>query len=149
MAHLYFEDFAPGRRFTTATLTLTASDIVEFARRFDPQIFHLDPEAARSTVYGGLIASGIQTIALTFKLFLDTGAIATSSLGSPGLDEIRWLRPVRPGDTLHVIAEVVSARASTSKPDRGVATIRYETLNQRDEIVMTMLGHQLLRRRTV
>jgi acyl dehydratase len=147
MADLYFEDFTPGRGFTTALSTITASDIVDFARRFDPQIFHLDPEAAQRTIYGGLIASGIQTIAVTFKLFLDTGLIAASSLGSPGLDEIRWLRPVRPGDTLRVSAVVVAASPSRSRPDRGVVTIRYETLNQRDETVMTMLGHQLLRRR--
>jgi acyl dehydratase len=88
---LYLEDFTPGRRFTTASLTLTEADIRDFAHRFDPQPFHLDPETARATVYGGLIASGIQTIAVTFKLFLETGAVAASSLGSPGLDEIRWL----------------------------------------------------------
>ncbi len=107
----------------------------------------VDPQAAKETIYGGLIASGLQTIALTFKLFLESGALAPSSLGSPGLDEIRWKAPVRPGDTLHVVAEVLEVRPSTSKPDRGIVRMLYTTLNQRGETVMTMIGNQLLRRR--
>lgn len=144
---MYFEDFTVGRTFESPSVTVTEADIVAFARRFDTQPFHLDAEAARQSPYGGLIASGIHTIALTFKLFLDTGALAAASLGSPGLDEIRWLRPVRPGDTLRVVIEVLAARPSSSKPDRGIVTFRYQTLDQRGETVMTMVGHQLLRRR--
>lgn len=102
---------------------------------------------AKATVYGGLIASGLQTIALTFKLFLETGTLAGSSLGSPGLDEIRWKAPVRPGDTLHVVAEVLETRPSTSKTDRSIVRILYTTLNDRNEPVMTMIGNQLCRRR--
>lgn len=144
---LYFEDFKAGDRFESARLTVSEALIVEFGRFYDAQVFHTDPEAAKTTVYGGLIASGLQTIALTFKLFLETGTIAASSLGSPGLDEIRWRAPVRPGDTLHVVAEVLETRASTSKPDRGIVRVLYTTRNQQGDAVMTLIGNQLLRRR--
>jgi len=144
---LFFDDFKAGDRFESAPLTVSESMILEFARFYDHQPFHVDAEAARTSIYGGLIASGLQTIALTFKLFLETGTIAGSSLGSPGLDEIRWLAPVRPGDTLRVAAEVLEARPSTSKPDRGLVRLRYTTLNQRGEPVMTLIGNQLCRRR--
>jgi acyl dehydratase len=143
----YFDDFKPGDRFQSAPLTVTEALIVEFGRFYDPQLFHTDPQAASETIYGGLIASGLQTIALTFKLFLETGTLAGSSLGSPGLDEIRWKVPVRPGDTLHVVAEILEVRASSSKPDRGVVRIHYTTMNQRGEAVLTFVGNQLLRRR--
>ena len=144
---LYFEDFKTGDRFDSATLPITEALIVEFARFYDPQVFHVDPEAAKATVYGGLIASGLQTIGLTFKLFFQTGVLSACSLGSPGLDEIRWTAPVRPGDTLRVAAEVLATRPSSSKPDRGIVKILYTTLNQRDEVVMTLIGNQLCRRR--
>jgi acyl dehydratase len=144
---LYFEDFKPGDRFESASLTVTEALIVEFARFYDAQVFHTDPEAARATIYGGLIASGLQTIALTFKLFLETGVVAPSSLGSPGLDEVRWKAPVRPGDTLRVVIEVLEVLPSTSKPDRGIVRMLYTTLNQRGETVTTLIGNQLCRRR--
>jgi len=147
MSDLYFEDFTVGRQFQTASVTVTEAVILDFARRFDPQPFHVDVEAARHTPFGGLIASGIHTLALTFRLFLDTQAVAACSLGSPGLDEVRWLSPVRPGDTLRVIAEVSAARPSTSKPDRGIVTVAYRTLNQHEQVVMTLKSHQLLLRR--
>ena len=143
----YFDDFKPGERFQTAPLLVSETLIVEFGRFYDPQPFHIDPQAAKETIYGGLIASGLQTIALAFKLFLESGTLAASSLGSPGLDEIRWMSPVRPGDTIRVVAEVLESRPSTSKPDRGILRILYTTLNQRGETVMTMIGNQLLRRR--
>ncbi|HET8577235.1 MAG TPA: MaoC family dehydratase [Methylomirabilota bacterium] len=144
---LYLEDFRPGDRFRSAELTVSEALILEFARFYDAQPFHADPEAAKATVYGGLIASGIQTIAITFKLFLETGALAACSLGSPGLDEIRWKLPVRAGDTVRVEVEVLEARDSTSKPDRGIVRLRYTAFNQRGEAVMTMIGNQLCRRR--
>jgi len=143
----YFEDFAPGARFESAPLTLTEALIVEYARFYDPQVFHTDPEAAKATVYGGLIASGLQTIGIAFKLFFETGVLAACSLGSPGLDEIRWKAPVRPGDTLRVVAEVLETRPSTSKPDRGMVRILFTTLNQRGETVTTLIGNQICRRR--
>ena len=144
---LYFEDFKPGDRFESATLTITEALIIEYARFYDPQPFHTDPEAARATVYGGLIASGMQTIGIAFKLFMQTGALAACSLGSPGLDEVRWKAPVRPGDVLRVVAEVLESRPSSSKPDRGIVRILFSTLNQRGETVATFIGNQLCRRR--
>ncbi|HEU5197396.1 MAG TPA: MaoC family dehydratase [Methylomirabilota bacterium] len=147
MRALYFEDFKLGDRFESAALTLTEARMLEYARFYDPQPFHTDPRAARATVYGGLIASGMQTIAIGFKLFLETGVLATCSLGSPGLDEIRWKAPVRPGDTLRVVAEVLETRPSSSKPDRGIVRILFTTLNQRGETVTTFIGNQLCRRR--
>ncbi len=143
----YFEDFAAGDEFETGQVAVSEADILDYARRFDPQPFHRDPEEAQRTDYGGLIASGFHTAALSFRLFLETGLLAGSSLGSPGLDDIRWIRPVRPGDTLRVTARVTATRASTSRADRGVVTLAYTTLNQRGEVVMSMLGRQLIRRR--
>jgi len=144
---LYFDDFKPGDRFDSAPLTITEALIIEFARFYDPQPFHTDPEAAKATVYGGLIASGLQTIGIGFKLFFETGVLSACSLGSPGLDEIRWKAPVRPGDTLRVVAEVLEVRPSSSKPDRGIVRILFTTLNQRGEAVSTFIGNQLCRRR--
>ena len=143
----YFEDFKAGDRFESGALMVSEELIVEYARFYDPQPFHTDPEAARGTLYGGLIASGLQTIGLSFKLFFETGVLSACSLGSPGLDEIRWKAPVRPGDTLRVVAEVLESRPSTSKPDRGIVRILYTTLNQRGEVVATLIGNQLCRRR--
>jgi acyl dehydratase len=143
----YFEDFKPGDRFESGTLPITEALIVEYARFYDPQPFHTDPEAARATVYGGLIASGLQTIGIAFKLFFETGVLSACSLGSPGLDEVRWKAPVRPGDTLRVVAAVLETRPSTSRPDRGIVRILYTTLNQRGETVATLIGNQLCRRR--
>jgi acyl dehydratase len=147
MAILYFEDFKVGDRFKSPGITVTEGQIIDFAMHYDPQVFHVDAEAARATPYGGLIASGIHTIALTFRLFLMTGALEGSSLGSPGFDELRWLRPVRPGDTLHVVGEVLEIKPSRSQRDRGIVRIRYTSYNQRDEQVLTVIGNQILRRR--
>lgn len=147
LTELYFDDFTPGEEIRTRGVTLTDGDIIDFALKFDPQPFHLDAEAARQSIFGGLIASGFHTMALTFRMFCQTNALAASSLGSPGIDEVRWLQPVRPGDTLSVVVRVLDTRASTSKPDRGIVNLQYTTLNQRGEPVMTMVAKQLLRRR--
>ncbi len=144
---LYFEDFAPGREFLTDGATVTESQILDFALAFDPQPFHMDAEAARQSIFGGLIASGFHTMALTFRLFAQTRALAASSLGSPGIDEVRWLRPVRPGDTLRATVQVVERRPSSSKPDRGIVRLQWSTLNQRGEPVLTMTSMQLVKRR--
>jgi acyl dehydratase len=144
---LYFEDFTPGREFRTDGATITEAQILDFALAFDPQPFHLDAEAAKESIFGGLIASGFQTMALTFRLFIQTRALAASSLGSPGVDELRWLRPVRPGDTLRAVVQVVEQRPSTSKPDRGIVRLHWASLNQRGEPVLTMTSMQLVRRR--
>jgi acyl dehydratase len=142
---MYFEDFKVGDELTSPGVTVTEAQIIDFALRFDPQPFHLDVTAASAGIFGGLIASGFHTLALTFRLFWQTGALGAASLGSPGLDELRWLRPVRPGDTLHVVAKVLETKRSTSKPDRGVVRIAYTTLNQNGEAVMTVVGNQLLK----
>ena len=145
---MYLEDFKAGDEFTSPGITLTESQIIDFALQFDPQPFHVDVTAAGAGVFGGLIASGFHTAALTFRLFWQTGVLGDASLGSPGIDELRWLKPVRPGDTLHVVARVLETRRSRSKPDRGVVKMSYTTRNQRGEDVMTLLGNQLLRART-
>ena len=144
---LYFEDFTPGREFRTDGATITEGQILDFALAFDPQPFHLDVEAAKQSIFGGLIASGFHTMALTFRLFAQTRALAACSLGSPGVDELRWLRPVRPGDTLRVVVRVAEQRPSTSKPDRGIVRLQWTTLNQAGEPVLTMTSMQLVRRR--
>ena len=147
MDDLYFEDFTVGREFRTDGVTVTESQILDFALAFDPQPFHLDAEAAKGTIFGGLIASGFHTMALTFRVFASTRALAACSLGSPGVDEVRWLRPVRPGDTLRATVQVLEQRPSGSKPDRGIVRLHWTSLNQRGEPVLTMVSMQLLKRR--
>ena len=144
---LYFEDFTVGREFRTDGATVTESQILDFALAFDPQPFHVDLEAAKQSMFGGLIASGFHSMALTFRLFAQTRALAACSLGSPGVDEVRWLRPVRPGDTLRATVQVVEQRPSGSKPDRGIIRLHWTALNQRSEPVLTMASMQLVKRR--
>ena len=144
---LYFEDFTVGREFRTDGATVTESQILDFALAFDPQPFHMDLEAAKRSMFGGLIASGFHSMALTFRLFAQTRALAACSLGSPGVDEVRWLKPVRPGDTLRATVQVVEQRPSGSKPDRGIIRLHWTALNQRSEPVLTMASMQLVKRR--
>lgn len=143
----YLDDLAPGQRFTSPGLTLTEAEIIDFAWRYDPQPFHLDANAAADSPYGGLIASGFQSLAICFRLFIQSGVLAESSMGSPGIDELRWLAPVRPGDTLHSEIEVLEVRPSSSKPDRGIARLKYQAVNQRGETVLGFVVNHLLRRR--
>lgn len=147
MAELYFDDFKVGDRFTTAAKTITEDMIVEFAKVYDPQPFHIDPVAAKRSHYGGLIASGFQTLALGFRLIYDTGILSAASMGSPGFDELRWLKPVRPGDTLRVEMEVMESRPSQSKPDRGIMRAAYKYLNQSGEPVLSYTVMHLLKRK--
>jgi len=142
---MFLEDFKVGDEFTSPGITLTESQIIDFALTFDPQPLHVDVTAATAGVFGGLIASGFHTAALTFRLFWQTGVLGEASLGSPGIDELRWLKPVRPGDTLHVVAKVLETRRSSSKPDRGIVKLSYTTVNQRGEAVISLLGNQLLK----
>ncbi|MBK7414368.1 MAG: MaoC family dehydratase [Dechloromonas sp.] len=144
----YLDDLFPGQHFKTPGITLTEADIIDFDLRYDPQPFHLDVNAAAESPYGGLIASGFQSLALCFRLFIQSGMLAESSMGSPGIDELRWLAPVRPGDTLHTEIEVIEVRPSKSKLDRGIARLRYHAVNQRGEVVLTLIINHLLRRRT-
>ena len=147
MNERYLDDFTVGERFVTRGVTLTESLIIGFAMTYDPQPFHIDVEAARESNYGGLIASGFQTLALGFRMVLETGIFRASSMGSPGFDELRWLLPVRPGDTLHTELEVTEKKPSRSKPDRGILRVAYRIRNQKEEDVLTFLSMHLLRRR--
>jgi len=144
----YWEDFAPGRVIETATRTLSEDDILRFAREWDPQTYHTDVEAARSSPYGGLIASGWHTGAVAMRLMCDSYLLETSCVGSPGLDELRWLKPVRPGDTLRLRSTVIEAMPSSKQPKRGTVLFRWEILNQNKEVVLSMRGRQLFLRRT-
>ncbi|HOI75911.1 MAG TPA: MaoC family dehydratase [Syntrophales bacterium] len=143
-----FDDFHVGDRFESPGLTMTESSIIDFALQFDSQAFHLDTEAAKESIYGGLIASGIHTIAVTFRLFLMTGVLK-NNLGSPGFDELRWLLPVRPGDTLRAMAEVLETKPHRSHQDRGIVRMRIATLNQRSETVQTIVCNLMIRRQPV
>jgi acyl dehydratase len=144
----YFEDYQLGKTYEyTDTITVDEQRITEFAREFDPQPFHVDPDEAAAGPFGGLIASGWHTAGIMMRLLAENYLSPASSLGSPGIDEIRWPAPVRPGDTLRIRATVASSRRSRTKPDRGVIHTRIEVLNQRDDIVMSLLAINLLRLR--
>ena len=143
---MYYEDFPVGFQFETATRQLSLGDMVGFAQLWDPQPFHVDEVAAQASPFGGIIASGFQTLIVAFRLTIATGFFEACSMGSPGMDIVRWMAPVRPGDCLRVRAEVMSARLSGSKPDRGLVTIRYEVLNQDDQPVACYSPVQILQR---
>jgi acyl dehydratase len=143
----YFEDFTPGQVIELGRHTITKERIVEFAREFDPQAFHTDEEAAKRTVYGGLLASGWHTGSIMMRLLYDGLLKDTASMGSPGVDELRWLRPVRPGDTLSARTTVLESVPSRSKPDRGMIRHLIEVTNQGGEVVMSVKGVNILARR--
>ena len=134
----YFEDYTPGLVLEFGAARVDEAEVVEFARRFDPQPFHVDPAQAAEGPFGGLIASGWHTGSLMMRLLVEHYLSPIASLGSPGLDEVRWLAPVRPGDTLSVRVTILEARRSKSKPDRGLVRALMEALNQRGEVVMSM-----------
>lgn len=135
---LWFEDFPDGAWFDTPGMTLTEASIIDFAQQYDPQSFHLDRDAAERSVFAGLIASGFQTLAISFRLFMQTGVIGACSMGGPAMDDLRWLRPVRPGDTLRCRVTAREPRPSRSRPDRGSLRWQFETFNQHGETVMTV-----------
>jgi len=143
----YFEDFEVGDSVRTRGVTLTESAIIDFALRYDPQPFHIDKAAAADSMFGGLIASGWHVGAQAFRMFVETGFIGPASLGSPGIEEVRWLKPVRPGDTISMAGTVTELRPSSTRDDRGYMTLDYEVRNQSDDVVMTFRGVQILRRR--
>jgi acyl dehydratase len=143
----WFDDFHPGQRFSTAAEFIGEAEITEFAARFDPQALHTDSARAAAGPYGGLIASGFHTLAASFALFVRAGIVAPHNLGSPGLEEVRWLKPLRPGDSIRQEIEVLDCRASQSRPDRGVVTMRHDTYNQRGELIMMATCLHMLARR--
>ena len=145
---LAYEDLVPGKRVTLPPRSLSREDIVRFAREWDPQPFHLDDEAARRTHFGGLVASGWQTACLAMRIGVDGLFQGSTSLGSPGLDELKWLRPVRPDDPLTLTVEVLEARPSRSKPDRGSVKLSYVLVNGAGESVFSMVAWVMFGRRT-
>ena len=143
----YFEDYTPGQVYEFRAITVSEAEIIEFARKFDPQYFHLDPEKAKASRFGGIIASGWHTICLTMRLFVDHYLSHVASLASPGTDEIRWPNPMRPADTLRIRVAILEPRPSRSKPDRGIVRASVETINQRDELVLSMIAVSFIGRR--
>jgi len=134
----YFEDYVAGSVYEFGAISVEQDEVIAFARRFDPQVFHMDPESAKETIFGGLIASGWHTAGLMMRLFAEHFVSKKASLGSPGVDELRWTKPVRPGDELSVRVTVLKTKRSRSKPDRGIVHSFIEVMNQNLEVVMSM-----------
>jgi acyl dehydratase len=147
MRKLYFEDFHVGQVFDVGPKRVSKEEIVAFAKKFDPQPFHLDETAAQSFMFGGLIASGWHTAAICMRMSVDGMINHAASLGSPGVDELRWLKPVRPDDELRLRMEVLEVTPSRSKPDRGTIRLLWTLTNQKTEPVMTMRGLGMYSRR--
>jgi acyl dehydratase len=142
---LFFEEFKVGDRYTSPGYTFTEAAIIDFAFQYDPQLFHLDVEAAKQTIYGGLIASGFQTLCIAFRLVNQSG-LPRFNVGGKGIDEVRWIKAVRPGDTLHVEVEVADVQPSRMV-DRGNVQLKYTALNQKGEPVLTALLNHMIRTR--
>jgi acyl dehydratase len=143
----YFEDFKVGDVVEAGAKTVTKDEILAFAREFDPQPFHVDESAAKQSIYGGLIASGWHSGSMLMRMFYEAVFHDAASMGSPGIDELRWVKPVRPGDTLHFRATVLEATPSRSKPDRGLVRTFCELLNQHGEVVMSLKPVNFIKRR--
>jgi len=144
---LFFEDFEVGQVYETGQHTLDAEEIITFGKSYAPLPYHTDIEAAKDTSFGTLIAAGYQTAAVTFGLFARTGALSLSGMGSPGVDSLRWKKPVKAGDTLRALANIVEVSPAAKEGGRDAVRIRYNTLNQDDEIVMTLTSLHFVRRR--
>lgn len=145
---LYFEDVVPNTTFHSATATVSEPEIIQFAQEWDPQPFHLSQDAARRSLFGTLVASGLQTLLLSFRLYNDIGLFRTTALAGAGLDGLRWLAPVLPGMVLHVEAEL-AAKRPTSNPARGLVTIKLTTFEQTGRAVLTLRLDVLIKRRDV
>ena len=143
----YWEDYEVGQKYPLGSTTFTADEIVAFGRQFDPQSFHVDAEAAKKSMFGGLIASGWHVAAKLMRLFVDGYIDTRTALGSPGVDEIRWLKPVRPGDTLTAWVECAAKVPSKSRPEMGIIHEHWGATNQKGELVMTTKGINMVRRR--
>lgn len=143
----YFEDYLEGDVHSFGSISVERDEVIAFAKRFDPQTMHTDPEAAKLGPFGGLIASGWHTVGLMMRLYVEHYLTHVASLASPGIDELRWLKPVRPGDVLSVRVTVLKAVASKSKPDRGAVTSFAEVINQAGEVVMTLKAVNIIGKR--
>jgi acyl dehydratase len=144
----YWEDFSPGQVREGGSVTLSEEEIIEFARKYDPQPFHVDRELAKQSAFGGLIASGWHTAGIYMRMLCDLYLLETAGMGSPGIDELRWVKPVRPGDTLRLKVTVMETRASASRPDMGIMRSRSEVYNQHGELVMHLSGLGMFKRRS-
>ena len=143
----FFEDIKADQVYEFGTITVSEKDIIDFARQFDPQDFHLDPAKAASSLFGGIVASGWHTTAVVMRLYVDHYLSHVANLGSPGVEDIRWPNPLRPGDILRIRVTILEARPSRSKPDRGIVRVRVEAINQTDNLVLSMTGVSLVGRR--
>lgn len=144
-AKYYWEDFKVGEVSEMGRRTVDKGEVIAFAQQFDPQSFHVDEAAAKQSMYGGLIASGWHTVAMVMRMMCDNYLIDSASLGSPGVDHVKWLKPVRPGDTIRAMRTVLESRRSASKPDVGIVKTLWEVFNQHDERVMTMEGYGMFK----
>ena len=141
----FFEEFKVGEIFETRAVTLTEGQMVSFAMEYDPQPIHTDKETSKAGIHADIISSGLQTLGIANRLWIELGLMGSNNLGGPGLDQVRWPRPVFAGDTLRTIVEVLEARVSRSKPDRGIVTFGFTSFNQRDEVIMTYKCVDILR----
>jgi acyl dehydratase len=148
MTEFYFEDLTPGLRLPALEHRLTEAEIFAFATAYDPQSFHIDPEAAKGSAFGGIIASGVNTYAIAYKLLADTGIFQAALIGGLGADEVRWPAPARPGDLLRLDAEVTEAIPSRSKPDRGVIKTRTALVNQDGATVVSLIALDMMKKRS-
>ncbi len=143
----FFEDYQAGRVYEFGTVWVSEAEIIEFASRYDPQYFHLDPAKARASEFGGIIASGFHTASIVMRLYVDHYLPRSASLGSPGVEDLRWPHPVRPGDRVRIRITILEARPSRSKPDRGIVRTKVEATNQTDQLVLSMTAVNIVRRR--
>ena len=143
----YWEDFKVGEVHQIGEKRVDKDEIIAFAKQFDPQPFHVDEAAAKASMYGGLIASGWHTVALVMRMMCDSYMLDSASLGSPGIENLKWLKPVRSGDTIRAQRTTLEVRASASRPEMGLVKTRWEVSNQNGEPVMTMEGYGMFRRR--
>lgn len=144
---LYFEDFAVGQVYETGDWTVSEEEVIAFGKKYAPLPYHTDVEAARHTSFGELVAAGYQTASITFSLFTRTGALLESGMGSPGVDSLRWKKPVRPGDTLTVRVNVIEVSPASKPGGRDGVRLRYDTINQEGDIVMTLTSLHFVKRR--
>jgi len=143
----YWEDFKVGDTASMGEMRVDKDEVIAFAQAYDPQPFHIDEEAAKRSFFSGLIASGWHTCAMVMRMMVDSYLRDSASLGSPGVENVRWLKPVRPGDTIRAQRHVLETRASQSKPGIGIVKSRWEVFNQDGELVMTMEGYGMFERR--
>ncbi|MGH8679438.1 MAG: MaoC family dehydratase [Burkholderiales bacterium] len=144
----YWEDFKLGERVQLGSKQVTAEEIIEFASKYDPQPFHVDPVAAKASIFGGLIASGWHTCSMVMRMTCDSYMLQAASLGSPGVDHVKWLMPVRPGDRISAFRTTLETRVSTSRPELGIVKSLWEVFNQDGALVMTMEGYGMFGRRS-